>query len=390
MNICLLCASFLPQIGGMEFVIHNLANALVKQGHEVTVFAQRVSWKSPIEERLYQLIRYSIPVRGGGYLGLDYCSAVSSVCVYNLMHHFDVINCHGISYAGTRGRVISKLIGLPLVMTPHGEDVQKVPSIGYGLRLKDSWDRIICKNLKAADYVTAISKSIHGDLDCVSEEKIIDVSNGIHVTRFSGEKSVYLRNILGISESTKIILSVGRNHIKKGYVYGIEAVSKLVNRFGCKNVHYVIAGRGVSEHQSLVDECNAREYISLIEEMPSGKITQCYKSADVFFSPSIVEGFSLVSIEAMASGLPLVVTDVPGNDDVVRDNGCGVIVKSKDAEAMAAGLYRLLSDDTYRSSLAALSQQCSGKYDWSKIAVQYETVYLRAIHDHDNTETRDS
>ena len=177
-------------------------------------------------------------------------------------------------------------------------------------------------------------------------------------------------------------MSVGRNHIKKGYDYGIKAMSILTRELGCENIQYVIVGRGVTEHEKFVADCQAEAFVSLIDEVPPEKITQCYKSADIFFSPSIVEGLSLVSIEAMASGLPLVVTDVPGNDDVVRENGCGVIVKSKDSESMAAGLHQLLSDDSYRSSLAELSQQCSGKYDWSKIAMQYEKVYQRAIHDH--------
>jgi glycosyltransferase involved in cell wall biosynthesis len=150
----------------------------------------------------------------------------------------------------------------------------------------------------------------------------------------------------------------------------------------------VIVGRNASEHRKLVEKCQARGFISLLEEVPPDSITQCYKSSDVFFSPSIVEGMSLVSIEAMASGLPLVVTDVPGNEDVVRDNGCGVIVKSKDTEAMAAGLHQLLSDEPYRAGLAELSRQRSGKYDWSKIAMHYEEVYQRAICDHDKAETR--
>lgn len=382
MNICIFGSSFLPAVGGMEYVMHNLANALVEIGHDVTVISKRVSWEGPKELGRYKLYRFGLPIRGSGRLGLDYSHAILLASYLNWRVKFDVLNCHGVSNSGTRARILSKMWGLPLVMTPHGEDVQRITDIGYGLRLNADWNRRITENLKAADYVTAISQSVHDDLDVVPEERIVDIPNGVHMKRFAGPRSNYLHDHLGIPKSRKIILSVGRNHIKKGYVYGIDAVSRLVGDFGYENVHYVIVGRGVTEHRSMVEDKQADDFVSLIDELPSEKVASCYKSADVFFSPSIVEGLSLVGIEAMVSGLPLVVTNVPGNDDVVKDNSCGVVVKSQDAADMARGLYRVLSDDLYRNSLAQLAKQNSFKYDWLEIAKNYEDVYIRAIQNH--------
>jgi glycosyltransferase involved in cell wall biosynthesis len=379
MNICIFGSSFLPAVGGMEYVIHNLANALVEIGHEVTVISKRVSWEGPQEKRNYKLNRYSLPVKGSGRLGLDYALSILLTSLLCWYRKFDVLSCHGVSTSGTRARVISKLWGLPLVMTPHGEDIQRIADIGYGLRLDPAWDRRITKNLQAADYVTAISQSIHRDLDVVPEERIADIPNGVHIKRFAGPRSNYLHDYLGIPESKKIILSVGRDHVKKGYVYGIQAMSILVNDMGYKNTHYVIVGRGATDNSKSVVENQVSSCVSLIDELPQESITSCYKSADIFLSPSIVEGLSLVGIEAMASGLPLVVTNVPGNDDVVRDNGCGVVVKSQDAEDIARGLYKLLSDDLYRSNLAHLAKQGSFKYDWLQIAKRYEDIYRIAI-----------
>jgi len=382
MNICIFGNSFLPAVGGKEYVMHYLGNALTDLGHEVTIVAKRVSWTAPEQERTYDLSRYGIPVKGSGKSGLDFISAILTVSILNRTKHFEVMNCHGVDYAGSRARVLSKLWNLPLVLTPHGQDVRKVPDIGFGFRLDDVWDRRISENLKAADYVTAISRSVRRDLDMIPEKRIVDIPNGIDIARFTGPKTGYLHGLLKIQGTTRIILSVGRNHIVKGYNYGIKAVSKLVKNLGCRDVHYVIVGRGVTDHKKTVVECQAENYVSLIDEVPPEKITQCYKSADIFFSPSLAEGLSLVSIEAMASGLPLVVTNVPGNEDVVKDNGCGVIVKSTDAEDMAGGLHKLLSADSYRASLADLAVRCSQKYDWSQIAKQYQEVYRRAVRDH--------
>lgn len=382
MNICIFGSSFLPAVGGKEFVMHNLANALVKNGNDVTVIAKRVSWDTMAEQREYQLKLYGLPVPGSGRIGLDHILSVLTFTALHLRHRFDVVNCHGVDDAGNRAHTLRLLHKVPLVMTPHGIDVQRIERIGYGLRLDPKWDRQICRNLRSADFITAISGSIHEELDMVAESRIVDIPNGIEVSRFCGPTSTFLYNVLDIPEQKKIILSVGRNHEKKGYDYGIKAMSLLVKRLDNKDAHYVIVGRGVSEHQSLVDELHANEYVSLIEEVPPEKITQCYKSADIFFSPSIVEGLSLVSIEAMASGLPLVVTDVPGNEDIVKANHCGVIVNSENVESMTEGLYRLLSDKPYTEELASIALSSSKKYDWSKIAEQYESVYSKAVEEH--------
>lgn len=360
-------------------MIHNLANALVARGHSVTVVAKKISWGAPSDERGYSLKQYSLPIRGTGNLGIDFFSSIMKVFLAHKAAKFDVLNCHGVSYSGTRARHLKRLLAIPVVMTPHGQDVQKISSIEYGLRLDAKWDMKISKNLKAANYVTAISRSVRSDIDMIPAKRIVDIPNGIDTERFSGTPSNFLHQYLGISESRKIILSVGRNHIKKGYDYGIKAMSVLVKKSGRDDVHYVIVGRGVTEHRKLVGELKAESYVSLVDEVPPEMITQCYRSADIFFSPSLVEGLSLVSIEAMASGLPLVVTDVPGNDDVVRENGCGVIVESKDVSSMSDGLYKLLTNQAYTKSLAELSLRCSKKYDWSRIAAQYEDVYLRAM-----------
>lgn len=379
MNICILGTSFLPTVGGKEYVMHHLANALVELGHDVLVLAKRVAWRLPGDARVYDLRRFGIPVRGGGRTGIDLAWALLELGRAARLRKIDVVSCHGADYAGTMARIGKKLFRFPLVMTPHGLDIQRVPEIGYGLRLDPDWDSLITRNLRSADYVTAISRSVRRELDMLDPDRIVDLPNGIHVERFAGPWSDYLRGELTIGPTCKIILSVGRNHVKKGYEYGIRAISKLVHEHGFKDVRYVIIGQGVTAHTQLVSDNGVSDYISLVEQMPQERLIACYKSADVFFSPSIIEGLSLVSIEAIAAGLPLVVTGVPGNDDVVRETGCGLIVKDRDIDDMAAGLHSLLSDDARRAAFAEKSLQSAYLYDWASIAGRYVEVFQSAI-----------
>lgn len=375
LNICMFGASFLPRRGGMEFVIHHLANALVEDGHRVTVVAERTAWADIGVQRNYELARYGIPTRGLRRMGLSGPTSLLSVWRRHRQLPFDVLHCHGVSYAGSRAVRIKNLLGIPVVMTPHGEDIQRVPEIGYGLRLDPKWDVKIRENLSHADAVTAISLSVQQELDGVDPGKIIRIPNGVHVREYGGQRGRYLRERLGLADDVLLLLSVGRNHVKKGYAYGIRSIAALRDRYPLQNVHYVIVGKNVSEHAGLVSELSLQDTVTLIEELSPSEVMCCYQSADIFFSPSIIEGLSLVSIEALACGLPLLVTNVPGNEDVVRDTGAGVIVRTKDPEDMALGLYRLAADKQARDTLRAVALRCSAEYDWGVIARRYAEVY---------------
>ena len=364
----------------MEFVIHNLSNALVEEGHKVTVIAERTAWSKIGVEHAYDLKRYGIPVSGIRRIEALYAAgSLWSVIRKHREKSFDVLHCHSVSRAGVRAVRAKRLLDIPLVMTPHGVDIQRVSEINYGLRLNERWNEIICNNMEQADAVTAISLSIQQELDCVDQSKIIRIPNGVHIEKYRHNESRDLRNRLGLSDDVLLVLSVGRNHIKKGYEYGIKAIHALRQTYGVNNVHYVIVGKSVSDHYSLVSQLSLESMVTLIEELDESGVVECYQSADIFFSPSIIEGLSLVSIEALASGLPLLVTDVPGNEDVVRDTGAGKIVRSKDPDHMASGLYELIKNAEMRDLLGNKAKERSASYDWSEVAKRYVNLYQRVI-----------
>jgi hypothetical protein len=142
------------------------------------------------------LARYALPLRGSSRIGLQFIASFLSVWAQHRRQPFDVIHCHSASYPGRRAVFASRKLGIPLIFTPHGEDIQRVPEIGYGLRLDKRWDRTIIRNLQAADAITAISDSVRQELTQFDQQKIFTVPKGIH-TRFYGKKSsTYLHDLL--------------------------------------------------------------------------------------------------------------------------------------------------------------------------------------------------
>jgi phosphatidylinositol alpha-mannosyltransferase len=101
---------------------------------------------------------------------------------------------------------------------------------------------------------------------------------------------------------------------------------------------------------------------------------------DLFLGPATGgESFGVVLIEAMAAGLPVVASDTPGYDEVVRDGVDGLLVPPSDPEALAVAAGRVLDDPELAARLAAAGRDRARTFDWSVVVPRIEALYDRAL-----------
>ena len=103
-----------------------------------------------------------------------------------------------------------------------------------------------------------------------------------------------------------------------------------------------------------------------------------YKSSDIYLSSSLLEGFSIANVEALASGLPLIVTNIPGNRDL-HDASHSLLIEPRSPKAIAEACIKLLQNDDLRTKMGDSALVNVQKYDWTMIAKQYIDSYLKAI-----------
>jgi glycosyltransferase involved in cell wall biosynthesis len=96
-----------------------------------------------------------------------------------------------------------------------------------------------------------------------------------------------------------------------------------------------------------------------------------YQQADIFFSPSMQEGCPLVVLEAMASGLPVLATDISGSQDLIKTGINGIVVKPGNVDEMAGALYRMAGDTSLRKQCALANAVKAKSYDWHAISYRY-------------------
>lgn len=163
------------------------------------------------------------------------------------------------------------------------------------------------------------------------------------------------RESLGLPSTATIVLVAGRVDRNKGFDVAIEALH--LARRDVDDLHLAVAGRAHGTSDAEFEQLLRRRaaelqvpvsFLGWVEDMPT-----LMSNVDVFVLSSRREGFGLVTVEAMATGLPVIVTRAGGSEETVEDGVSGLLVPPDDPRALADALVRVASDDALRQRLAA-------------------------------------
>jgi len=388
-RVCLVTSSFLPGVGGAEVVVHNLATALVRLGHAVTVLAPRSSrpYRRIVPYTLETFLPGTLPLLNrDGWWGEAYLLGTLAW----LRGRFDVVNLHFALPLGPALVRHRRFVGTPILLTFHGTDIQTEPSLGYGLRLDPRLNDKIREATNGVDGLVANSPSVRQAILEVLEapKPVFDIPNGVWVDRFRGGRPRGLfRARIGVPADAPLVLAVGRHHPKKGFVYLVEAMRAVADEE--PEVRCAIVGRGVRDLKDQVDRLGLSRVVHLVEEIgpevdgkgplvfPPESLVDAYRDCDVFVSPSLMEGCSLVVLEALAAGCAVVATDAPGNRDAVQDGVNGLVCRPRDPQDLARKILAVVRDAGLRDRLGAAARRRALAYDWLEVARRYGEAYER-------------
>jgi glycosyltransferase involved in cell wall biosynthesis len=187
------------------------------------------------------------------------------------------------------------------------------------------------------------------------------------------ETPVNLRNQLGLSPTTKILVSMGRLDYFKGFDILLKAWHQ-INR-SHPDWHLIIIGEGSlrTELEQLCVQLDISQKVSFI-----GLVKAPYvflRQGNLFALSTRYESFGNVFIEAMYCGLPVVATNCTGAiSEIIKDNYNGLLVPIDDPDALAKALHRLMDDDDLRLKMAANGSDVSNRYNIENIMAMWEKV----------------
>jgi len=364
LRICLYGWGFLPQIGGAELSLHYLAEGFQERGHLPVVLAPVTKGDIKAWEINYPVHRY-------------YRAQSLFLLLEKLRSRFDILYVNGIYPCGYIAARLKKWLNVPIVVSCPGNDIQMIPEVGYGNRLAPGIDRKVRLAVNKVDALFAIVPTIRHILESmgVPSEKIWDVSHGSAPDRYRDASSI--RTLFDIPENHRILLLLGRNHIKKAYPDFIRAMPFVVGRYS--NVTAIIVGQDTDQLAPLVEELGVQKHVILSPPFTWNEYPRLLVGSDVYVSSSLGEGFSLALADAMTAGLPQVVCNVEGCRDVVRHEQTGLIVPPKDPHAMANAVVQLLTDNEKCQRLSIASKKVANEFSWDVIIDRHLSIYEQLI-----------
>jgi glycosyltransferase involved in cell wall biosynthesis len=279
-----------------------------------------------------------------------------------------VLHAHGYA-AADFARLAARIGGAKLVLHEHFAD----PSM-------PSYQRLADRTLAPlTDRAIAVSRSTRQFLVAerfVPPERVHLIWNGAPLAEFAPagrERALRVRRDLGLPEDALVVGTVGRLNAQKGHRFLLDAAAALRERL--PRVWTLIVGDG----DLLGDLREQAARLGLADRVLFAghrtDIPDLLAALDVFCISSLYEGTPLTLFEAMASARPIVSTAVDGCREILEDGSNGLLVPPADADALAAGLERILTQAGLREALARRAFEDSRRYDVQACVDQMEALY---------------
>jgi len=205
-----------------------------------------------------------------------------------------------------------------------------------------------------------------------ASDKLVEVPNGIDVDEFAAAAALDKKTAFSIpDENLPVVISVGRLEDVKNHEILMRAISAI------PNVHLAIVGTGPLEGRlrQLADTLGIAARVQFLGRRLD--VSRLLKTADIYVQPSRWEGFGIAALEAMASGLPVVVSNVPGLAEVVAD--AGLRFPPGDHEQLVTCLKMLLENVELRQRLSRAARERAKQFSVAKTRDCYEGLYREVV-----------
>ena len=398
MKIAIFTPTFLPKCSGAEIFHHNLASQFVKMGHQPSVILPKSlhrrlvseNWKLPYPTipypaNLWSYFKRSAPL--AFWLNRRALHRLQRLHRFNVWHTV-VLSPSGVCFADWQSRR-----GIPGLIRAVGDDVKAVA----GAETPHHMLQLIKKHIPLAQRVVSLSRDMTVDLERlgVPAERIEVIPNAVDHARFSAPADKpALRRAHGIPAAAFVYLCVARNHPQKDLPTLFSAFQKAREALTGRQLHLVLVGRGVPELRAETAALGLAESTTLLEiqslpggsrlpEYPPQALVDFYRAADAFVLSSLLEGFSTALLEAMAAGLPIVATRVPGIVDQVEEGKEGLLVPAQNSDALADVMIQIASDSHLAASLSDQAARRSMEFRWEHVAEKYLALYQKMISESD-------
>lgn len=278
---------------------------------------------------------------------------------------FDAVDAHYFYPDGVAGARVAQALGLPLVVSARGSDINLIGDIPFARRA-------MVGVAHRAQAIVAVSEALRARMIGIGmpPDRIHVLRNGVDTRMFAPAPRAEARKRLGIALDGPLVLGVGNLVAEKGFELLIATLASL------PDVRALIVGdgplRGALQRQA---EASVPGRVDFRSAMPQAELRWAYAAADVLALPSLREGWPNVLLEALACGTPVVAADVGGVREIVSAEAPGRVVEGRDPGAWTRAIRSLLSSPPQ----ADQARHYASRFGWDDVVARQCELYESVV-----------
>jgi phosphatidylinositol alpha-mannosyltransferase len=368
MKIAIVSQSYYPRPGGVTEHVHHTALELRRLGHTVEIFTANFGADPHADPGVTRLGRNILVPHHGAWANMTVgWKLIPKLAAAFRAFQPDIIHSH-CPLAPT----------LPLMAIEAAPPGSAVVGTFHAAAASSPGYRVFQKPLSAyaarLDTRIAVSESARQLAHKYFPGRYVLVPNGIDPRRFNPNIEPFERFRDGVFN----VLFVGRMDRRKGLKYLFRAMNVLAHS-GSRRIRLIVVGEN-GLRRLLLPRVDGRIEIHLAGLVSRDMLPRFYASSDVFCSPAVEkESFGIVLLEAMASGIPVVGTSIPGYLNLLEHRRNALVVPPRNPEALAAAVLELQGDDLLREKLRRNGLEFARRYSWDIVTAQLESVYRKTL-----------
>jgi len=341
--------------------VRQLAASLTSRGHDTLVLAPG---HRPSNDPGVQIVGRPVRVPFNGSVAPICPDPWSRSRIGRALAGFrpDVVHAHE-PFAPSTSMFAVLTRAAPVVATFHAYAERSAGLALFSPLLRHVWNRVAVR--------LAVSDAAASFAGRHFEGTIRVVPNGVDVELFAGAVPAEL-------PAGRRLLFVNRLEPRKGFAVALRAFDLLLR--DDPDLLLVVAGDGPERGALEQLRPEQRTKVIMLGNVSHRDLPPYHAAADVFLGPATGgESFGIVLVEAMAAGLPVVASDIPGYREVVRGDIDGLLVPPEDPVALAAAVRRVLADPALADRLRVSARARADRYRWETVAAEVEAAYGRAL-----------
>lgn len=404
LKVLMMIDQFYPIVGGAESQAKRISERLIQRGHQVSVLTRKGKKELDDFETVDGIDIYRLPILGlSGKQKLKAILPARKWLTEN-RDKFDIIHCHGVnplewsaylSQGATKKPYVVKIPLSNFLNYAGAKKGVKMTSKDSGRLLRSIIRPMMLPALKFirkrlighAACVFAISPEIETTLLEHGYTNVINIPNGIESDKFSpatSDDKITLRSKLGFERDEVIFIYSGRLSMEKNLFVLLNGWNDFIKSANNIKAKLVLLGGGKGQSYSIEEELRSlveqKNIPGVIFQGAVSNVVEYLKAGDVFVLPSLWEGMSNSLLEAMACGLPSVVSDIPGNRALITQNETGLFFETDDFKSLSGALKIIYTQNESRVKFGANARKLiNDEFDLDMLTEKIIEQYYKSI-----------